>query len=344
VRQSGGGPILTGEQNAPVEELKMGNGVVTFGRAAWVNVRVKGWFISELQAKITPTDDGYVLSNVGRRNKTFVNGEPIIEHELRNGDLIRVGKTVFRFIAGICMTWAFFSDVHGNIEALQAVAADIKTHGVDRALFLGDAIGYGASPNECVELISEITEFQLIGNHDEAALASSTPFDFNRHARAAVDWTREALTKESRRTMENWLLETQWEGLRFAHSSPDRPGRWDYVLDPNDAEDAFHAFGEQTCFIGHTHQPIIFKKIGDSLPVGTIREECELDDSTRYLINVGSVGQPRDGDPRACYALFDPETSRVMYRRLEYDVNQAQTRIRKATLPTALADRLGIGR
>lgn len=242
------------------------------------------------------------------------------------------------------MTWAFFSDVHGNQEALTAVVADFARQGVTRSFFLGDAVGYGASPKECLKMVSDLTDVRLLGNHDEAVLRSSPPEDFNEYAKVAVLWTRSVLNGDSRARIESFTMEHCLEDFHLAHASPHMPGRWDYIVDPLAAELAFESFDESVCLIGHTHQPLVFKKM-DSKPCTEIATaELVLDTNERYLINVGSVGQPRDGDPRACYVLYDPETRRMSYRRVVYDVAAAQQKIRRTNLPGFLAVRLEMGR
>jgi len=242
------------------------------------------------------------------------------------------------------MTWAFFSDVHGNREALEAVVADFFDQGVTRSLFLGDAVGYGASPNECVEIICDLTEVRLLGNHDEAALKSTPPEDFNSFARAGVLWTRNALTAQSKAALGSFTLDHRGDGLHLVHASPGSPDQWDYILDPLGAEGAFVDFAGPLCLIGHTHQPLVFAKTGSAHCRAFETEELALRPDERYVVNVGSVGQPRDGDPRACYVVFDPEHGQLRYRRVAYDVRAAQEKICQANLPTFLAARLEVGR
>jgi diadenosine tetraphosphatase ApaH/serine/threonine PP2A family protein phosphatase len=242
------------------------------------------------------------------------------------------------------MTWAFFSDIHGNQEALEAVAADFNSQGVTRSFFLGDAVGYGASPNECLEILAGLTEIRLAGNHDEAVMKDESPYGFNEYAKAAVLWTRSVLTDHSRAQIASFVMEYQAENYRLVHSSPDRPSHWDYILEPFGAELAFAGFTEPLCLIGHTHQPLIFKKTEAAPCVPLSKTEVILESDGRYLVNVGSVGQPRDGDPRACYAIYDPDARRLSYRRVSYDIASAQKKIRQANLPSFLATRLEVGR
>jgi len=242
------------------------------------------------------------------------------------------------------MIWAFFSDIHGNQEALKAVVADFKRQKVTQSFFLGDAVGYGASPNECLEILRDVTEIRLLGNHDEAVLKDSPPAGFNEYATVAVTWSRTVLTDESLALIASFVMEYQTEQYRLVHSSPDRPQHWDYILDPFGADLAFTGFAEPLCLIGHTHQPLIFKKSASAACVPLSATDVVLGPDERYLVNVGSVGQPRDGDPRACYTLYEPETRRLRYRRVDYDIKSAQKKIRQAKLPSFLAARLEVGR
>ena len=242
------------------------------------------------------------------------------------------------------MTWAFFSDVHGNREALEAVVEDFARQGVTRSFFLGDAVGYGASPNECVKIISELTAVRLLGNHDWAVLQRWSPDDFNEHARAAIFWTRNALTEEARTVLKSFAMEQTVGDFHLVHASPHKLDRWDYILDPFEAEFAFNSFTKPVCLIGHTHQPLIFRKAGTAPCSVTHIDKLMLNNDARYLVNIGSVGQPRDGDPRACYVLYDPDTRCLRYRRVKYGLSAAQERIRRANLPAFLAARLEVGR
>ncbi len=242
------------------------------------------------------------------------------------------------------MTWAFFSDVHGNREALEAVIKDFERSGVTRRIFLGDAVGYGASPNECLEILGDLVEYALLGNHDIAALMDSPADEFNRVAQQAVMWTRSVLTQESREWLLSFPLTESFDDIRIVHASPANPERWDYILDPYSADFAFRHFEEAVCFFGHSHLPLIFEKPADGPCTMCDETPLQLKDDYRYLINVGSVGQPRDGDSRACYAVYDPEERIVTYRRVTYDISTAQRKIEAAGLPAFLSQRLELGR
>ncbi len=240
------------------------------------------------------------------------------------------------------MTTALVSDVHANLEALQAVLAELEKRRPGRILCLGDAVGYGASPNECLDLLRSRSEVVLLGNHDAAASGGPEAARFNIYARAAAEWTSKVLTRENREYLQKLPLTSAQGSFLCVHASPATPRDWEYLLDRFDAEPQFAYFEQPVCFIGHTHQPAVFMADPggtQSLPVGTFR----LDHDRRYIVNVGSVGQPRDKDPRACFVLYQEGSGEVEYVRVPYDVAGAQAKIRAAKLPEVLAARLQTG-
>ncbi len=243
------------------------------------------------------------------------------------------------------MRTGIISDIHANLDALKVVLDDLRAQNVDRVVCLGDIVGYGPEPNECVQRVQETCAFTVVGNHDYAALGRLDTLAFNDYARAAADWTSEALSPESRAFLEQLPLTKELDGMLLVHASPLAPEEWTYVLSYHEAERQFAAFTERLCFIGHSHLPVVVENTdghvealrypnGDPLP---LRAEC------RYLINVGSVGQPRDRDPRSAYVVYDSEADTVLLRRLEYPVREAQAKIIDAGLPPFLAFRLDSG-
>lgn len=234
------------------------------------------------------------------------------------------------------------SDIHANFEALEAVLADIDRHEVSSMVCLGDFVGYGASPNECVERVRPLIEHGLIGNHDAAAIGRLSLGDFNNEAATAARWTEQALTAETRSYLESLPYKARWHDALLVHASPTEPEEWHYVLSPFDAEEELRSFEEQICFIGHSHYPGTFEQNTRGVDYTRVAE-IRLRDDHRYIVNVPSVGQPRDGDPRAGYALYDPEKQLVRHVRLEYDVDKAMDRIKAAGLPQFLAERLRWG-
>lgn len=248
------------------------------------------------------------------------------------------------------MKIAVFSDIHGNLEALKAVLADAKERGYDRLVCLGDVVGYGADPEECVEVIRREVfvdgsgESVVKGNHDDAVAGGDDSY-FNPDAKRAVGWTREHLSEGSLQWLSALPYEKRHSGILLVHASPFDPGEWNYVVTMSEAWNAFESFGERIAFIGHSHVPFTvgIDSAQSSLHVET-HEHVILKPGWRYLTNVGSVGQPRDGDPRASYVQYDDEEMTLDRIRVEYDIDAAASKIHEAGLPAFLADRLFKGR
>jgi diadenosine tetraphosphatase ApaH/serine/threonine PP2A family protein phosphatase len=237
---------------------------------------------------------------------------------------------------------AILSDLHGNLEALEAVLADLDRVKPASVVCLGDFVGYGASPNECIERVRPRLEEAVVGNHDLAAVGRLALRGFHDDAAAAARWTDASLTPANRAWLESLPFSKAWRGTRLVHAAPREPAAWRYVLSVRDALDEFEAFEERVCFIGHSHYPCVF-----DLDLAGIRfrreDQIGFAPGHRYLVTVGSVGQPRDGDPRACYALYDEGVPALRHVRLEYDVAGAMRRIVEAGLPAFLAERLQWG-
>ena len=240
------------------------------------------------------------------------------------------------------MTTALISDIHGNLEALDAVLAEIQARRPRRVLCLGDVVGYGASPNECLAKVRKHCELVLLGNHDAAASGGPEAARFNIYARVAAEWTAKTLTRENREYLQRLPVTSSQGSFYLVHASPACPRDWEYLLDRFDAEPQFHYFTEPICFIGHTHQPAVY--MADpagckSLPLSNVT----LEPDRRYIVNVGSVGQPRDHDPRACFVVYHEAAGAVEFVRVPYDIEGAQAKIRAAQLPEVLAARLATG-
>lgn len=232
------------------------------------------------------------------------------------------------------MTSAIISDIHGNVEALQSVLTAIDAMGITDIRCLGDIVGYGASPNECVALVRSRNIPSIAGNHDKAVTGELSIDDFSPAAKAGVEWTRSIATPETLSFLRSLPYSIQEDGVLLVHSSPDRPEDFRYLLSFQHAEESFEQLSSPLCFIGHTHRPVIYGEEGT---------EKEIGRNGRFIVNVGSVGQPRDGDRRACFVLFDRDAYRVTHQRVEYDIAAAQRKILDAGLPQKLADRLMIG-
>ena len=240
------------------------------------------------------------------------------------------------------MKTALLSDVHANLEALQAVLQVVRQRGADRILCLGDVVGYGGSPNECLDHVRKVAAMVLLGNHDSAASGGGELARFNPNAKAAALWTARVLTPENRDYLRGLSLTRHLAPYYYVHASPAAPRDWEYIFDRFDAEPQFQFFTEQACFIGHTHQPAIFERTATgcvSLPPTAYR----FDPAHRYIVNVGSVGQPRDRDPRACFVLLDEADGTIEFVRVPYDIEASQEKIRAANLPPVLAARLSNG-
>jgi diadenosine tetraphosphatase ApaH/serine/threonine PP2A family protein phosphatase len=235
------------------------------------------------------------------------------------------------------------SDVHSNIEALTAVFQDAGDF--DRVWSLGDIVGYGPNPNECIAFLQDYDHVAIPGNHDWGVLGKLDLSDFNRDAREANLWTRRQLTQSSQEYLQS-LPETAVEGdYALAHGSPRHP-IWEYLIYTSVAKTNFAHFETQFCLVGHTHVPVLFRDQPDQSRCETIQpreaEPASLDDG-RYIVNPGSVGQPRDGDPRAAYALLDTEANTIEHRRVEYDISATQDKMKAADLPFRNIARLEVG-
>jgi diadenosine tetraphosphatase ApaH/serine/threonine PP2A family protein phosphatase len=238
--------------------------------------------------------------------------------------------------------YAVLSDIHGNLEALRAVLADAADR-ADDMLCLGDVVGYGADPGPCVDLIGERARAVVAGNHEHAVIGRMDLTWFNRYARAAAEWTRERLDADCAAYLGALPLRATVDDATLVHASPRQPQEWDYLVTEEDGLAAFAAFDTRLCFVGHSHVPAMWS-LGSSGPdyargdVG-----LTLDAGRRYIVNVGSVGQPRDRDPRAAYAIWDVDARQITVRRVAYDVATARAKIEEAGLPRFLADRLVAG-
>lgn len=239
--------------------------------------------------------------------------------------------------------FAIISDIHGNLPALEAVLADIDKQGIKDIYCCGDIVGYGANPNECLDIvIGKLKIPTIAGNHDHAAIGIVDTKYFNEIAKKAITWTEEALTEENRERLQALPMKICIDPVVFVHSSPRDPEKWKYIVTMGDARDNFNYFEGQFCFIGHSHHPFIIEKGEGS--IGTPEDlEIILQPDKRYLVNVGSVGQPRDKIPKAAYAICDLENEKLEIIRVDYNIALAKKAIYDACLPKELAERLDIG-
>lgn len=245
------------------------------------------------------------------------------------------------------MKYFVFTDIHGNLEALESVLNLASKQEIDHYLFLGDMVGYGASPNEIIDKLNTLEPLTLIrGNHDKAVCQVDLVESFNPIAARAIHWTRERLSKDNL----NFLRELPQgpknldDNITICHGAPFDEDF--YIFGEFDAAEAFIHFKSFICFFGHTHYPFIYSE-KDNLVEGTFvtgnSNEIKLEEGIRYLVNPGSVGQPRDRNNRAACALYDSENHTIHFHRVEYDIAASQNKIRKEDLPPALADRLSMG-
>jgi predicted phosphodiesterase len=245
--------------------------------------------------------------------------------------------------------YLILSDLHANIDALDSVLAAAPTATWDRLIVLGDLVGYGAEPNAVIDRIRALEPLAVIrGNHDKAACGLEDGSSFNNIARLAARWTLEALSKGNREYLRELAAGpmTIDAGTEICHGAPFDEDH--YIFDAEDARRALDAATRSLCLFGHTHLPVVFRR-DPSIFDGFVPDPAgdtplPLAQGVHYLINVGSVGQPRDGDPRAAFGIYDSEESSLLLRRVMYPVAIAQRRILNAGLPSSLANRLAIGR
>jgi diadenosine tetraphosphatase ApaH/serine/threonine PP2A family protein phosphatase len=247
------------------------------------------------------------------------------------------------------MRYLIISDIHSNLAAFEAVLADAGSF--DKVWCLGDVVGYGPDPNECVERLRDLPDVCVVGNHDWAALGKMDTEDFNPDARKACHWTGKQLSPSNLAYLETLPRSLIEEGFTLVHGSPRQP-IWEYILDSSVARANFKHFDTRFCFVGHTHVPIIYRhhpenpnRICDPV-IPSLNDPLVLGEE-RLIINPGSVGQPRDGDPRASYAILDSDRKQsdltLEYRRVPYPIETTQARMVEKGLPVRLIMRLAFG-
>jgi predicted phosphodiesterase len=242
------------------------------------------------------------------------------------------------------MKLAVISDIHGNRHAFEAVLDAIDSADSQELWCLGDLVGYGAEPDACVELARRHAAISLAGNHDLGVTGAIPLGEFSRGAALAAEWTQETITAETRGYLDSLQPSSEDEQVGLYHASPRDPV-WEYVLSPLQAELCLDVQTHRVCLIGHSHVALSFCREPGTAATGQTRsdgEELDLSDA-EWLINPGSVGQPRDGDPRAAWLELDLDNWRARYRRTEYDIAGAAAAIRAARLPDSLAERLAYG-
>lgn len=232
------------------------------------------------------------------------------------------------------MRLAIISDIHGNREGLSRTLEDIRSRGADEIICLGDIVGYGPDPEACLAMVRELKIPSLMGNHDAATYDLEVRSTFSPLARAAMEWTSGRLDTNMTEYLRALPLVLERHGVTFVHAAPVEPQEFNYIMDENDAADNFSGFSSPLCFIGHTHHPAIFCEDLTSRRVSR---------GMRAIVNVGSVGQPRDGDQRACYGMFDTSSWTFEHVRVSYPVEITAEKIYAAGLPRQLGERLVFG-
>jgi predicted phosphodiesterase len=240
------------------------------------------------------------------------------------------------------MKYAIIADLHANLEALEVVLNDSKEQGCTHYCCLGDVVGYNANPKECLDIVREMNMPCVKGNHDEYCSLESNLEGFNPHAAEAIQWTRNQLTEEDREWLRNLKYIRMVASFSIVHSTLDGPQRWGYVFDRLAAAASFTYQNTSICFFGHTHVPIAF--IRDTVVRGGTYSKFKVEPGRKYFVNVGSVGQSRDGVAKATYVVYDMDEGTIELRRLDYDIAKTQAKIRAAGLPERLAERLALGK
>ncbi|MFH1791668.1 MAG: metallophosphoesterase family protein [Candidatus Omnitrophota bacterium] len=241
------------------------------------------------------------------------------------------------------MRYGIISDIHSNLEALHSVLNALSGQAIDRYVCVGDIVGYGADPVACVNLIRRLDPIIVIGNHDAACVGKADVFNFNAKARTAVEWTGTALDEQSLAYLETLkYIENDGKLFTLVHGTLHEPEVFSYMISIDQAQDSFGRLESAILFVGHTHVPGVFE-----LRNGRIRysymNKMRLASNARYIVNAGSVGQPRDGDNRACYVVYDTVRRSVDIERVDYDIKTAERKILEAGLPEMLAYRLESG-
>jgi len=244
------------------------------------------------------------------------------------------------------MRYAVISDIHSNLEALTSFFEAAENLDIDKTVCLGDIVGYNANPNECIALVRERGVQCLLGNHDSRVVGFEEPTDFNFHAAAAVYWTRDAISEENKEFLKglprNILVNSKFLAVHGWVNDTDR-----YIMGTKDAERNFELMKVARatlglCFFGHTHVPVVYSEEAGEILVNR-ESRIKLKKNVRYLINPGSLGQPRDRDSRASFLIYDSKKNQVNFYRVEYDIHATAEKILAAGLPERLAERLKLG-
>ena len=255
------------------------------------------------------------------------------------------------------MRYGIFSDIHSNLEAFEVILKYFKKEKIDRYIFLGDIIGYGANPQEVITLLKSLNPLSIAGNHDWAAIDKISIEYFNPYAQEAILWTKKNLSQQDFSYLHTFKITYEAADFVCVHGSLDNPQRFNYIRNVNDAKMNFPFLKRQLCFIGHSHRlEIYYRPVNNSSHQGVAgksagifipekNEDCEikLSEGTKYIVNVGSVGQPRDRNPRAALCIYDCDKNVLIFKRLTYNIEKAAEKILQRGLPSLLARRLYSG-
>ncbi len=244
------------------------------------------------------------------------------------------------------MRFAILGDIHSNLGAFRAVLKDIEQSRVDKIFSLGDLVGYGSDAAECIKLAREVFELGVLGNHDQAVLGKMDLVRFNDAAQQAISWTKDVLNSDEKGFLDSLCLVEEYKNMIFVHGTLFEPDEYHYLIYLNEARRNLDIQDDKkVCFIGHSHVPIciISCDISGEISASGV-ENIYLEKAKRYVVNVGSVGQPRDGDRRAAYVLYDEEKNTIELKRVEYDVDKVASRIISSGMPLDLGERLYEGR
>lgn len=241
------------------------------------------------------------------------------------------------------MRYGIFGDIHSNLEAFQEVIKSYKKDNIDRYICVGDIVGYGADPGQCIQEIKKLNAKSICGNHDWASVGLFNTTYFNYAAKEAVRWTQEILSVEEKEFLKSLGLIIDEDDFSLVHGSLYKPDLFYYIVDIDSARRCFQKMEKDICFVGHSHVPMIFFMKGDKIGY-TFDNFIKIERKIKYIVNVGSVGQPRDGNPDTAFSIFDTERMSIEIKRAGYDIEGAKNKILKAGLPEILGYRLLEGR
>jgi len=241
------------------------------------------------------------------------------------------------------MKYLFISDIHSNLDALDSILKKANELYSDYSVIcVGDIVGYGAQPNECMDRVISLTEKTVLGNHDAGVIGRTDIRMFNYSAKEAILWTKNKLSSVNVRNLQSMPYILKEKSFTAVHSSPSNPEYWNYIDSIYEAQDEFNATETTFTFIGHTHIPLVYRLKKEEVKM-LFEEHIECEDDARYIVNVGSVGQPRNQDNRACALVYDEQEKTLDFIKAEYDIKSAQKKILNAKLPKFLAERLERG-